>query len=687
MIGLAWAALGCVGSNLGFTPEPDCAEAEARLGFRACVAAVPDEPTFASITVAAVTVDQLRTGKYLVPAAAEATVPPVFLDVNAFPLHYDFLTQAFPDRFPGLTTGEYESLILHPGTRQYYAGTVSLYLDGDGIFYGFTVWDDPADATSTVTVDQVTAAWDQLRRRFSVGTLEWVPNSSAQVAASRSWTNTPFPRREPAELDFEAYTPGEGVGYLRLYSIDAFNEASEAASYGYQDLVVVEEAPEDIYRVVSGIVTGSRQGTLSHLNVRSAARGTPNCYVREPLTALAPYRDQLVRFACRDEGYSVTPATPADAEAWWGALRPDPVSICEANLPDLSMPGLRELDTATAEARQRNLCTYGAKGANLAALYQRIPEAYQLDGFVIPFGYYDSFIHAAGWRVDLGDGAGVAYHSFADTLDAWHRDPAFTSDATVRVSRLTALREAFMAAPVPEAILSAIGERIRAEFGSDAIAVRMRSSSNAEDGVGFSGAGLYESRTACLADDLDGDSAGPSRCDADKADERTLADALRWVWASTWKLSAWDERDWYGIDQGRVAMGLLCDTRSKGELANAVAFSGNPMSAGDGRYLVNAQIGELEVVIPEPGIYPEKVLLTVTDGAVSAVERVSPSSEADLVLTDAELFELGGLLSDIVDDYPQDDPVPEGHDLLWDTEWKVLADGRLIIKQIRPWLR
>ena len=34
-----------------------------------------------------------------------------------------------------------------------------------------------------------------------------------------------------------------------------------------------------------------------------------------------------------------------------------------------------------------------------------------------------------------------------------------------------------------------------------------------------------------------------------------------------------------------------------------------------------------------------------------------------------------------------DELVPATADVLLDTEWKVLADGRLIVKQVRPFLR
>ncbi|MDP2313452.1 MAG: PEP/pyruvate-binding domain-containing protein [Pseudomonadota bacterium] len=664
--------------------ETACDEAEAALGYRACVPRIPDEDTFNGVTIPSASVDQLRVGKYLVPARDDARVPPVFLDVNAFTLHYDFLRTAFPDSYTALTTEEYQDLVLHPDTREFYAGTYSLYLEEDGFYYGFTVWDDPGDATSTVTLEQVTAAWETLQDRFEIGPLAWVPNSPAQQEAAIDW-DAPFDIHNPAVIDYEAYNPGEAYGYLRLYTLAELADATEAASFGYQDFVVIDEAPEDLERVVSGIVTGTRQGGLSHLNVRSAARGTPNCYIREPLAELAAWQDHLVHFTCGDEGFEVADATTEDAEAWWTSIRPEPVTICVPNLDERAMPGLLDLPTDTADRRDANVCAYGAKGANLATLYQRIDDEYQLDGFVIPFAYYDDFMRAGTWTVDLGSGAGV--YTFAETIAAWHADATFLTDATVRRDRLEALRAAMDEVPVDPALLAELETRILAVFGNDTTMVRFRSSSNAEDGLDFSGAGLYNSDSACLADELDADEVGPSHCDPDKADEETLTDSLQEVWASSWNLAAWEERDWYGIDHERVAMGILCDTRSNAELANIVAFAGNPTADGDDRYLVNAQLGELEVVSAESGVYPEKALLTLEDGVVTQVDRVSSSSEADLVLTDAELAEIGAVLWDIALLYPNDDEVPEGHTLIWDTEWKITSEGQLIIKQIRPFLR
>jgi pyruvate,water dikinase len=666
--------------------EPACAEAEARLGYRVCVPTIPDDATFTGVTIASSSVDQLRVGKYLVPATDTAGLTPVFLDVNAFTLHYDFLIQAFPDLFSGLTTGQYQDLILYPDTRQYYGGTFSLYINADGFFYGFTVWDDPADSTSTITQDDVTEVWRILQPRFAPGELAWVPNSSAQQEAALSWDNAEFPIENPAEVDYEVYNPGEAYGYIRLYELGELSDAATSGEFGSQDILIIDEAPEDLERVVSAIVTGTRQGDLSHLNVRSTARGTPNCYIDAPLEALAEWEGQLVRFECGATTWSAEPATIEDAAAWWDSIRPDPVSICAPVLDDEWMPNLLELPTATPDDRDRNVCTYGAKGANLATLYTIVPEENQLLGFLIPFYYYDQFVRTHTWEVDLGTGPSL--HTFQETIDAWHVDPDFLTDAAIRGERLEALTYAMEhQSEVDPEVMDALVANIREIWGDDTTMVRFRSSSNAEDGLEFSGAGLYLSESGCVADELDGDALGPSACDTDKPDEQTVSHAVLEVWSSTWGLVAWEERYWYGIEYDNVAMGILADTRTNGELANIVAFTGNPTSAGDDRYLVNAQYGELEVVAAESGVYPEKNLLTVEDGSLVEIDRVSQSSEAEIVLTDTQLEEIASLLWDIQEAYPQDDAVPEGHDVLWDMELKVLSDNQLIIKQIRPFLR
>lgn len=673
---------GCHKGEPSTFPGP-CDDVNEKLGLTVCVHGIPDEPTWDTVAGPANTDDVVKLASYMTPATDDAPLPTLFVNQNVFPLHYYMLTQAFPDLYAGLTWDEYGEMIT--GDRTYWAGDIAERRDADGsTWYSFVVWEKPADASTTPSLAEVTAVWEELTARFLIGPLVFVPYTETQEASVATWTDAPFEIRVlDDDVDYEPYTVATGYGTVRMYTLDELDAATEAAEYGYQDLLVLDEAPTDLERVVAGFVTGTRQGALSHLNVRAAARGTPNCYLRDPFTTLAGWEGLLVQFTCGEDDWTIAPATTAQAEAWWAEIRPDPVDIPAPDLEWDELTPLLELPTDTAAERATGLSRYGAKGSNLATLYQRIPAEYQLDGFLVPFSAYDGFVRGVTWD----DGSGP--RTFQETIDAWLADETFRTDAAVRRERLDALRAAMEAAPVPAEILAPIQAEIHAVWGRDDVMVRCRSSSNAEDALEFSGAGLYESESACLADDLDADAAGPSLCDADQDDERGVGRALTRVWASLWSMAAFEERDWYGIDHSLVAMGVLVDTRIDDEEANAVAFTGNP-TALDDRYLVEAQIGAYDVVSAEAGVYPETTLVTMEDGEVDRILRVDTSSECDAgewVLSDAYVTELAELLWDIDAVFPIDADVPSGQTLLLDTEWKVDAAGQLLIKQVRPFLR
>ena len=126
------------------------------------------------------------------------------------------------------------------------------------------------------------------------------------------------------------------------------------------------------------------------------------------------------------------------------------------------------------------------------------------------------------------------------------------------------------------------------------------------------------------------------------------------------------------------------------KLVLAVAFTGAP-DAADDRFLVNAQVGAWDVVSGEPGVTPEVDRLSISEsGDVIGIGRVSESSQVEageVVLSDARLGELGAALWWIQRVFPVDASAPEGAEVMLDTEWKVLADGRLVVKQVRPFLR
>lgn len=683
---LAGAGSNVAGSDAGGQPVAECDEclaAKERIGRRACVCRITDEELWNQVTIRVLQGDAIRGTKYTLPAKPSARLPGLFTDANAFTLHLDFLQQAFPDSFANLSGPDYLRLIFDPRQREFYVGSIAEYLiGGEVVLYGFTIWDDPADPTSTVDCAQARNVYQQLDARFDLTPLAFVPSSLNQRNAL---ANCDLPSFDPElGVAYEAYTEGVAYGTLRRIKLTELSAATNARSFGWRDVLVLDQAPADLETIISGAVTGTAQGALSHLNVRSAARGTPNCYLNDAYNLLSAWEGKLVRLECGASYWSVEEATPERAEAFWATLRPPPVVITAPDLDWSTPSGLLQLPTDSVEARELARRRYGAKGANLSILYQRFPSQYQMPGFLIPFRYYSEFMRNHGWSVDLG--AGPQSVSFADTMSAWLADPSFRTDAALRASRLASLRSAMEGSPIELDLSSAIQQ----SFGTDSRMLRFRSSSNVEDALAFNGAGLYESASGCLADDLDGDEIGPSRCDPTESKERTVRRALTRVWASLWTPEAYDERDWYSIDQRLAVMGVLVDPRAKDEQANFVAFSGNPTTAADNRYLVNAQPGDYEVVSADPGIFPEADLLTLDNGQVSAIERVRGSSQLSpgtWVLSDEQLRTLGNLLWQITQSYPLDEGAPSKGIVLLDTEWKILADGQWVVKQVRPFLK
>jgi hypothetical protein len=612
----AWLVLLAL-ATVSAAPRDPCQQASARLGRSVCVVAVPDRHAWEQLTVG-----QIPWTRYLVPARPDARLPVLFSDSQTFEYHFDLLATGFAPLFPGLDHDEAARLLYNPRHREFYAGNVQERARG----FEFSVEEV---AGAPVSRDEVIAVWTALARAFGVGELAFAP-MGPQAEAVKGWDDLPFAvagRPDPRPL--EVYSAGETFGTVRRVTAD------DAA--GYQDVLVFQTAPIDVAHPVAGLITGSPQGELSHLSVRSAARHTPDCYAADAWVRFAPWEGRSVHLVCDEHGLSITPADPADVAAFWADRKPAAVPVAAPDADWTALVGLAEMPTATADERALSLRRYGSKARNLAAIAQRVPFA--LDGFAIPVSAYLAYVAANGRAFD---------------------------------------------APIDPALVTRVSDRIVAQFGETAM-VRFRSSSNAEDALGFSGAGLYESTSVCVADDRDGDDVGPSRCDPETGGERGVARGLRKVWASLWTERAVAERDWYGIPADAVAMGILVDRRAAHEQANIVAFTAPP-NGGDG-FLVDAQAGELEVVGTSPGVWPESTLLTVVDGRVTSIRRVNAASAAAIVLSDERLAELGAALAKVQAVFPVDEAAPAGHDVALDTEWKILDDGRLALKQVRPFLR
>jgi hypothetical protein len=360
--------------------------------------------------------------------------------------------------------------------------------------------------------------------------------------------------------------------------------------------------------------------------------------------------------------------------------------------------------------RHGDAVAYGVKAANLGELRRLLPAEHRVDGFAIPFAAYDRFVRE-----------GALAGQIAALLD----DPAARADTVARNARLKALRAAITAAPFEPALLAAVKTAAVTHYGAGAttLPLRFRSSTNAEDLDDLSGAGLYESKSGCLADDEDGDDEGPSRCltaarktqlesylarwqaelaahpdrhwigeivegvKSDLTKEKPVATAIRKVWASLWNDRAFDDREYYAIDHRRVFMGIAVHPAFHGEQAEAVAVTNLPGGSGAPVFRVVAQLGEVGVVRPiDPSAVPETLTFQRSPAhAPTAVMRLTPSSISPggaPMWSDAALRVLAGLLFQVQDHFVG---VYGGNRARrFDVEVDVTSDARIVVKQVRP---
>lgn len=423
-----------------------------------------------------------------------------------------------------------------------------------------------------------------------------------------------------AGIDYQPLTLSTGVGRLR-FTTAAETELNPPSS---QDLLVLDEAPNDI-SVVQGLITETFQTPLSHINVLSANRGTPNMGLKKALTnaTLRALEGKLVKLTVGALAWSVEEVSATDAEAFWLAHRPVPVTLPPL---DVSITGLVDVQDCTPDptdggtlrdAIKNSVRAFGGKAAQYSIL-KRMPEVPVKPAFVVPVHYYDAFMRDNGLYA---------------LVQGYLADPTFRTDSSVRVTKLAELNAAIMAAPVSQELQDLIlAKSATADYAGAKL--RFRTSTNSEDLDGFPCAGCYVSHSG------------------DPANWQDVLDAIRESWSSAWTFRTFEERTYYGIDHFSVGMALLVHHNFPNEEANGVAVTSNPFDATglDPAFYVNVQSGgTAEVVAPPPGVKSDEFLyyFSQPNQPITFLTHSNLIAPNTTVLSTTQTFTLGRALDAI----------------------------------------
>jgi Pyruvate phosphate dikinase, AMP/ATP-binding domain len=586
-----------------------------------------------------------------------------FQNSTKFPIHYEFVREHLSGGdlplVPALSA--FSAAEYYTPDRRFVLGAVSYY-SGPG------VWALELSPYDTASPDMIQALYEAVAGSAYFGpalkfhpTSESIENTAAKLPSSVQVTTTD---ELYAQIDYQPLTLGSTIGRIH------FARAAELADVylKYEDIAVLDQAPNDI-SVVAGLITEEFQTPLSHVNVLSQNRGTPNMGLRgafdnEELRALD---GKWVRLTVGGTDWSVEEVTAEEAADFWATRLPEPVVLPPLNL---DVKDLLDIEDVTPEVEGVSLRdvikeavrAFGGKAAqySILAKTEGVPVR---KAFGVPVFYYQQFMEENGL--------------FA-RIDALLEDEAFIADPAVREAALQQLRDDMKIAPVNAAFQALLKAKMEADYPGQTM--RFRTSTNSEDLDGFPCAGCYESQTG------------------DPVSWDDVLDAVRETWASIWLFRTFEERSFYGIDHHSVGMALLVHHNFPAEEANGVATTNNPFdpSGLEPAFYVNVQWGgDAEVVHPPPGVTSDSFLYFFDNPnqPITFIGRSNLVPKGETVLTTAQTYELGVALKAIHERFS---PAygPKSGNRGWygmDVEFKFddedSEDGKahLVIKQARPY--
>ena len=620
-----------------------------------------------------------------------------FQDSQAYTFHYHFAMEVL-DPFIGMSTSEYDQITLYEQGQQAVLGAVIMPPSG-----GYpTPPALPEYGIQFVRQDPYTR--EEIAEMFNVVKTSIIAEPGVQAfyfpsyeQAATAEANREWFESQGIELGSggrwaqgnACYSEGWALGELKFFAGDLIRSAYLSGDLLPGDILLTDGVPAEV-PFVAGIITLSASTPNSHVAILAKTYGVP--FVHLALAEDANRAQELVGHKIVLRGYYTYNGCEVRLIDIEGAL--DDATIAEilalkaAPVLDISpMAHYGAYSASTEGLLLSDIQYFGGKAANYGMLRSALPNKSPVAA-AFSFDLWNEFLDQSIFggntlREEITSRLSGYTYPLAD-MSALSWDLEFIREGLFKNTYTT-----IFPPQLQNAVIATLQDP---NYGFDAFRkIRFRSSTNVEDSNQFTGAGLYDSFSGCLADDLDGDSAGPCHCDPDEDNERGVFRAIRKVLASFYNENAFLERLRHDVNESEVGMALLVHHSfpDEFELANGVATLERSGGTSYSIMLVT-QDGAVPVTNPLDGSIPEEVSVSVYSfGTYPTFIRQS------------NLVPLGATVMDWQDDYialsqlliavGEQYSIVTGQDyFLLDLEYKKLAPGGaaipgggLVVKQVR----
>lgn len=408
------------------------------------------------------------------------------------------------------------------------------------------------------------------------------------------------------------------------------------------DILIVKGTPVAL-PLCKAIVSDCFQTPLSHIQVLSHNKKMPSAFVQHIFTndSILKYEGKLIKMTVNADTVVITPSSTDERLNHPEKRITLPLHTkIKSILPIEKCMALSNADIGTKAKGFADLKLISDQQNNLFLTPQ--------GAFVIPFYFYKQHIQNA--RID----------TFLLLLE--HCDLNETKKLDELLSNI---RSAIHATPMSKELIVQVYAQITKNNCGNSY--RFRSSSNAEDLLNFSGAGLYESKTGQIGHP-----------------KKSVERAIKKVWASIYSYRAYQERRFATIDEKTVAMSVLAHRNFPDEDINGVIITKNIYRTDYPGIVINAQKGDVSTVSPTDSVTCEQLILTQNKLMNPFSKKVSAK-----YISYSSLHPEGPLLS-----YDQLLQLQKSTDAIrsyyasqkmdWDLEFK-FEKNSLFIKQVRPY--
>ncbi len=612
-----------------------------------------------------------------------------FQDCREYKFHYDFATDLLTP-FLGMTPAHFDAVTLYEQGQAAVLGAVIMPPNG-GVPkpFEFPEYGIQLVRRDPYTKEQVAELFELVKSKIVAAPgvkafyfptyeqmpiaetyKEWFESQGIPVGSAARWS--------PGN---SCYSTGWALGELKYFQGNSIDYAYRTGLLEPNDILLTDGVPAEVPSV-AGIITLSPSTPNSHVAILARTFGVPFAYLS--VAEDAERAEQLV-------GRRVVLRAFEKWYDWDVALINvedvlDEETIAEvltlkapAQLQIQPMADYGAYSASTEGLGPSDIKCFGGKAANFGILRRSITDNSPVAA-AFSFNLWNEYLDQtiATGRTLRGeiDKLLSAYTYPPENMAMLSNDLAYIRDlfTTTYITSFTQGQK--------DAVIGILQDQ---QYGFDPERkIRFRSSTNVEDSNAFTGAGLYESYSGCLADDLDGDNSGPCLCDPTEAKERGVFRAIRKVFASFYNDNAFLERLRYDVNERDVGMALLVHHSfpDEIELANGVAIVEKRQESN---WLINlvTQLGAISVANPEDGSIPEEV--EVSYGPWINMDLVCSSNLVQLggtVLVWRDEYEqLAGLLAAAAQEFTA---VTAKSRPVLDFEYKKVApDGKLVVKQIR----